>query len=182
MKLIQSSPRQLICEDDTHRQQLTLFSVQITFAVILIWLPIVSAVLPDVGVLGLAVILSGSVILCLSSLWAGFPEYTATIDLDYEYIEIKKYWPLLHKRSIRQYSIDQIKNVGVRGSDDHRYQVMWRQRDRTVVMFGGRYAVEQSQANADAEQIRSFLNQDGRDIEISFFRFPWYLYFQISSD
>jgi hypothetical protein len=173
MKLIQISPRQLICEDDTYRQQIFLFSLQITFVILWIFLPIVSAALPDVGVFWLAVILVGGLIMFVGCLWVGFPKYTAIIDLDRECIEIKKYWPLLRKHRIRQYPIALIKTIEVRKVKEDGHKLVWKQHRGSVVKFGDNYTDDRSRAEADAEQIRSFLNQDGRDIEISFFYPAW---------
>jgi hypothetical protein len=175
MKLIQIAPRQLICEDDTYRQQIILFSGQIICAIVWIFLPVVSAALPDVG-------LAGAVIMFVGSLWVGFPQYTATIDLDRECIEIKKYWPLLRKCRIRQYPIALIKTVEVRKVKEDEHKLVWKQHRGSVVKFGGNYTNDRSRAEADAEQIRSFLNQDGRDIEISFSYPAWSWSWFLSSE
>jgi hypothetical protein len=103
--------------------------------------------------------------LVFSAIYIFNPHYTAMIDLDRECIEIKKYWPLFRKRQIQQYPIGLITHIEVKPIGDD-YQVVWRQHDGAEVMFGIRYTEDRSRAEADAEIIRSFLNQDGRDIEI----------------
>jgi hypothetical protein len=98
----------------------------------------------------------------------GSPQYRATIDRDRECIEIKKCWPLFRKRWVKTYLIAMIRNIEVKDnstSDSSFHQVQWRQQDGSVVIFHSGY-VERLRAEADAEIIRSFLNQDGRDIEI----------------
>jgi hypothetical protein len=165
MKLIQVSPSQLICEDDMHRHYMTAwFQASIGFGIVAcfmlafeVW---VSPSEPNGRVWALLVFY-----LVFTIVYVGVPDYTATIDLDRECIEIKEYWPLFRKRRIRQYPIGLIACIEVKPIDDD-YQVVWRQHDGALVMFGIRYTEDRSRAEADAEIIRSFLNQDGRDIEI----------------
>jgi hypothetical protein len=166
MKLIQVSPRQLICEDDTYRQYMKAwFQVSIGFGIVACFTPALevwfSPRQPGNGSVWAMLLLY----LVFSSIYIFNPHYTATIALDQECIEIKEYWPLFRKRRMRQYPIGLIARIEVRPIDDD-YQVVWRQHDGAVVMFGIRYTEDRSRAEADAEIIRSFLNQDGRDIEI----------------
>jgi hypothetical protein len=170
MKLIQVSPRQLICEDDMHRQYMTAwFQVSIGFSIfgILARLMYAFEVWASVTESGNDVVWALLVLyLGFSSIYIFNPHYTAMIDLDRECIEIKEYWPLFRKRRIRQYPIGMIARIEVKPIGDD-YQVVWRQYDDALVMFGIRYTEDRSRAEADAEIIRSFLNQDGRDIEIT---------------
>jgi hypothetical protein len=160
MKLIQISPRQLICEDDTYRQHLITFSGAAALGVITA-ISGISSGFREMGIgLGMVMVLLG-VTIC-----AGLPQYTATIDLDCQSIQIKQYWPLFRKRKIKQYPMAAIKRIEVNVDPDRSCLVQWQQQDGAVVMFSGSYTKQQSRAEADAEIIRSFLNQDGRDIEI----------------
>jgi hypothetical protein len=171
MKLVQTSPCQLICEDDTYRQYMAAwFQVSIGFGIFGIVACLTSAFKIEVwfgswqpGNGPVLAILA--LYLVFSSIYVFNPHYTATIDLDLECIEIKQYWPLFRKRRIQQYPIGLIAHIEVRPIDDD-YQVVWRQHDDVLVMFGIRYTEDRSQAEADAEIIRSFLNQDEREIEI----------------
>jgi hypothetical protein len=161
MKLIQISPRQLICEDDTYRQHLITFSGAAVLGVI----TAISGVLSGFREMGLGI---GTVMVLLGiTICAGLPQYTATIDLDRQSIQIKQYWPLFRKRKIKQYPIAMIKRIEVNVDPDRSCLVQWQNQDGAVVMFGNRYTADRSRAEADAEIIRSFLNQDGRDIEIT---------------
>jgi hypothetical protein len=166
MKLIQISPRQLVCKDDTYRQNIRGYSMGLISLVIFFCLMIAFGIYG-----GLMIAAYGQMfwlvptLLIHAVLYARLPHYSATIDLDLECIKIKQYWPLLRKRRIQQYPIALIKTIEVRQKDDA-YKVVWKQRDRSVVRFGDNYTGDQSRAEADAEIIRSFLNQDGRDIEI----------------
>jgi hypothetical protein len=166
MKLIQISPRQLICEDDMHRQYMKAwFHVSIGFGIVACLTPAFevwfSPRQPGNGLLWAMLVLY----LAFTIMFVGVPHYTATIDLDREWIEIKEHWPLFRKRRMRQYPIGLIARIEVKLIGDD-YQVVWRQHDGALVMFGIRYTEDRSRAEADAEIIRSFLNQDGRDIEI----------------
>jgi hypothetical protein len=163
MKLVQISPRQLICEDDTYRQYIAAwFQVSIGFGILACFLLTFKFAFFFHGGLMWAML---ALYLVFSSIYISNPHYTATIDLDLEGIEIKRYWPLFRQRRIQQYPIGLIACIEVKPIGDD-YQVVWRQHDGAVMMFGIRYTEERSRAAADAEIIRSFLNQDGRDIEI----------------
>lgn len=160
MKLIQISPRQLICEDDTYRQHLITCSGAAVLGVI----TVISGILSGFREMGVGI---GTVMVLLGmTIYAGLPQYTATIDLDRQSIQIKQYWPLFRKRKIKQYPIAMIKRIEVNVDSDRNCLVRWQQQDGAVVMFSGSYTYDRSKAEADAEIIRSFLNQDGRDIEI----------------
>jgi hypothetical protein len=164
MKLIQISPRQLICEDDTFQQNMTswrILSISMgIFAVAAIFETNTNPRRMAYNILYILVIY-----LAFSIGFAVVSHYTATIDLDLECIEIKQYWPLFRKRQIKQYQIDLITHIEVQSNNSGNYQVFWKQHNCSV-QFGGGYTEDRSQAESDAEIIRSFLNQDGRDIEI----------------
>jgi hypothetical protein len=182
MKLIQISPRQLLCKDDTYRQNIRGHSVTLISLVIFFCLIMAFGIYS-----GLMQAAYGQtfwlvpMLLVAAVLYVRLPHYTATIDLDLECIKIKQYWPLLRKRRIQQYPIALIKTIEVRQKEDV-YKVVWKQHDRSVVKFGDHYTEDRSRAETDAEQIRSFLNQDERDIEISFFSPAWSWSCFISSD
>jgi hypothetical protein len=162
MKLIQVSLRQLICEDDTYREQIMIFAGAAVLGVITA-ISGISSGFRDMGMaLGAVMILVG-VVIC-----AGLPQYTATIDLDQKAIHVKQYWPLFRKRKIKKYPIGMVKCIEVKdvGVESVSYLVRWQQQEGAAVMFSASYTKQRSRAEADAEIIRSFLNQDGRDIEI----------------
>ncbi len=166
MKLIQVSPRQLLCKDDTYRQNIRAHAMMLISLVIFFCLMIAFGIYS-----GLMISVYGHtfwlvpMLLVTTGRYVRLPRYGATIDLDLECIKIKQYWPLLRKRRIQQYPIALIKTIEVRQKEDA-YKVVWKQHDRSVVKFGDIYTDDRSRAEADAEIIRSFLNQDGRDIEI----------------
>jgi hypothetical protein len=112
----------------------------------------------------------GTVMILLGiTICAGLPQYTATIDLDQKSIHVKQYWPLFRKRQIKKYPIRMVKCIEVKdvGVESVSYLVRWQQQEGAAVMFSASYTKQRSRAEADAEIIRSFLNQDGRDIEIT---------------
>jgi hypothetical protein len=168
MKLIQVSPRQLICEDDTYRQNITAWFILCIWGAILALFMMINGLRSSLGYFacGLVVMFLVLPVLGISTVYGELSHYTATIDLDLECIEIKQHWPLSGKRRIQQSPISLIATIGATESNSSSYQVVWRQHDGTVVVFGNSYTEERSRAEADAEIIRSFLNQDGRDIEI----------------
>jgi hypothetical protein len=175
MKLIQISPCQLICEDDTYRQYIMEGVAIFVLGIIVLCGITIWEIYEGFGLFFLIPLLAFvPILLGLINPYTKYSHYTATIDLDLECIEIKQYWLLSRKRRIQQYPIALITRIEVKDDDNrdyendtyHNYQVVWRHHNDSVVMFGGCYTSDRSRAEADAEIIRSFLNQDGRDIEI----------------
>lgn len=167
MKLIQVSPRQLICEDDTYCQRVVPWRIlSIFMGIMILFVNIFEA---DITPRRPAYMMTFEILVlyfALSSAFACMSRQTATIDLDLECIEIKEYWPLFRKCKIRQYQIGLITHIEVQLNHNDNYRVMWQRHNMCAVAFGSGYTEDRSRAEADAEIIRSFLNQDGRDIEI----------------